>query len=132
MNARSDIFLVARNLKFYPLSLRDAMEKGGPLEFIADTFYVDVEKDSKVSRKLLKDLSVWELLNLTVTRINDIPDRLYEEYGISGPFLESTMKEYIIQTVSKDALERKWGIEYTPQILIASTKHYSWPKGGGT
>ena len=106
------------------------MEKNGPLEFIADTFRVEVTGNPG-TMKLLRDLDLWELLNLSVTHVVEIPDRLYDEYGISGAFLERVMKPYIIQSISKDALEKKWGIEHPPQILISSTKHYSWPKGAG-
>ncbi|TFY82435.1 hypothetical protein EWM64_g1571, partial [Hericium alpestre] len=78
--------------------------------------------------KLLKDLSVWEMLNLKSGTILDIPTRLYHEFGITSSFLESVLSKFIIQSVSKDALERRWEIEKTPQIFVANTKHYSWPK----
>lgn len=66
----------ARNLKFYPLSLRQTFRKGGPLEFLSDSFYVE---NCQGSCKLFTELSTWELLNLKPSDILDLPDRLYQE-----------------------------------------------------
>ncbi|EMD41726.1 hypothetical protein CERSUDRAFT_102127 [Gelatoporia subvermispora B] len=117
----------ARNLKYYPLSLRDAMKPGNELNFIANTF--KVHKCAEPDRlTLLTDLDAWELLNLRVQDILDIPDRLYKEYGITAQYLENIMEQYIVQTRGKQAVEEEWGIK-SPQYLISNTKHYSWPKG---
>ncbi|OCH96572.1 PLP-dependent transferase [Obba rivulosa] len=118
----------ARNLKYYPLSLRDAMEPGNELNFIADTFKVHKCAEPEILT-LLRDLDTWELLNLRVQEILDIPTRLYDEYGITSTFLESIMTKYIIQSRGKQAVEQEWNIKMPPQYLISNTKHYSWPKG---
>jgi len=68
--------LAARNLKFYPLSLRKAFNDGEALDFLADSFYVE---NCQGTRKLFADMSTWELLNLKPSDILDLPDRLYEE-----------------------------------------------------
>lgn len=116
----------ARNLKFYPLSLRDAMDD--ELSFISDTFEVET---CVGETKLLKDLSTWELLNLRVPTVLAIPERLQQECDISATYLDSVMKKYIIQSISKDVLMDKWHIKNQPVIFVPSTKHYSWPKGAG-
>ncbi|THV00047.1 PLP-dependent transferase [Dendrothele bispora CBS 962.96] len=115
----------SRNLKFYPLSLRDAMKPGAQLDFIADTFQIQTCKGED---KLLKDLGIWELLNLPVQTTLDIPGRLYDQYGVSSEYLDNVMNNYIIQTLSKDELEKRWGITNTPQLVVPNTRHYSWPK----
>ncbi|KAH9482182.1 L-tyrosine decarboxylase [Psilocybe cubensis] len=123
-----DISILARNLKFYPLSLRNASAKGAELEFIADTFSV---KTCVGDEKLLKDCSMWELFNLHVTTILDLPDRLNKEYRISGQFLEKVMRKYIIQSTNKDVLMQNWQPPeklVQPVVLSPSTNHYSWPK----
>lgn len=123
------IMFEARNFKFYPLSLRIAMDKGD-LQFIADKFKVQT---CQGDRKLLKDLSTWELLNLRPKTVLDLPQSLTEQCGISPQFLEGVLDEHNIQTVGKDALERHFGI--TPEkpviYMLGKTRHYSWPKGGG-
>lgn len=116
----------ARNLKFYPLSLRNAMDD--ELSFISDTFEVET---CVGETKLLKDLSTWELLNLRIPTVLEIPERLQQECDISSTYLDSVMKKYIIQSISKDVLMDKWHIKNQPVIFVPSTKHYSWPKGAG-
>ncbi|CAG8514963.1 uncharacterized protein OCT59_017920 [Rhizophagus irregularis] len=83
--------------------------------------------DGKI--KLLKDCSTWELLNLKPTTILDIPDRLSKEYGMSPDFLQNALNDYIIQTIGKEYLEKKFGIENPILYFASATMHYSWPKG---
>ncbi|CAB5290246.1 unnamed protein product [Rhizophagus irregularis] len=85
--------------------------------------------DGKI--KLLKDCSTWELLNLKPTTILDIPDRLSKEYGMSPDFLQNALNDYIIQTIGKEYLEKKFGIENPILYFASATMHYSWPKGCG-
>lgn len=121
---------VARNLKFYPLSLRLAMKK--ELSFVADTFHVRTCAESEESppTKLLKDFTTWELLNITPSEVLDIPTRLNRDYGITPAFLQKALDPYSVQTLGKDTLERKYDIK--PMAYFASaTMHYSWPKGAG-
>ncbi|PPR01984.1 hypothetical protein CVT24_011111 [Panaeolus cyanescens] len=117
----------ARNLKFYPLALREAMMEGKELSFLSESFRI--RKCNTSEEYLFSELSTWELLNLRSKDILDIPDRLHEAFGISAKFLEDSLRPYIIQTTGKDIVERRWGIEHPMQYLITSTKHYSWPKG---
>ncbi|VUC26346.1 unnamed protein product [Clonostachys rosea] len=65
------------NLKYYPLSLREAMKPGAPLEYISPKFFVET---CAGQQKLFSDLTAWELLNLKSNDILDIPDRLYQEH----------------------------------------------------
>ncbi|ESK85823.1 pyridoxal-dependent decarboxylase domain protein [Moniliophthora roreri MCA 2997] len=120
----------ARNLKFYPLSLVLAMDKGEPLDFIADTFTVPTCTGTV---KLLRDFTTWELLNIAPSDVLEIPDRLYSQYSFSPQFLEETLDPFIIQSASKDAsiYAKKFGLEKINNIayITSATKHYSWPKG---
>ncbi|KAL8729997.1 MAG: hypothetical protein Q9166_004320 [cf. Caloplaca sp. 2 TL-2023] len=119
--------LETRNMKFYPLALRNAVKDFGPLSFIASNFVIETCSGAK---KLFKDLSKWELLNLKVPTVLEIPDRLSVEYGVSSAFLQDTMKQYGIQSVGLGPLERQYDIDKPIQYMLASTRHYSWPKGG--
>lgn len=118
---------VARNLKFYPLSLRSAMKEDGPLAFAADDFEVEICTGTK---KLFTDLNNWELLNLRPNVILDIPERLYGQYQISPAFLDSVINEYGIQSTSKGVLEKEFDVP-DMNYFISNTRHYSWPKAGG-
>ncbi|KAL8801326.1 MAG: hypothetical protein Q9182_004532 [Xanthomendoza sp. 2 TL-2023] len=117
----------ARNLKFYPLALHNGIKDFGPLSFIGSTFVIETCNGSK---KLFKDLSKWELLNLKVPTVLEIPERLAIEYGISSTFLQETMQKYGIQSVGLGPLERQFNIDKPIQYMLSSTRHYSWPKGG--
>ncbi|KAE8153195.1 PLP-dependent transferase [Aspergillus avenaceus] len=132
---------VARNLKFYPLVLHKAIvgsadrdqaienqhENGGPLYFIGDRFTVKVDGHEK----LYRELTNWELLNLPSDLILNIPQQLYDRFGISGKFLETVIDNYNVQTAGRRALEEQYGItqENSIQYFISKTRHYSWPKG---
>lgn len=98
------------------------------MSFIRSTFVVETCGGAK---KLFKDLSKWELLNLKVRTVLEIPDRLSIEYGISSKFLQDTMKHYGIQSVGLGPLERQYDVDKPIQYMLASTRHYSWPKSGG-
>lgn len=118
---------VARNLKFYPLSIRSAMKDGGPLAFAAWSFKI---KNCVGDEKLFNDLSSWELLNLKPQEVLDIPERLYGQYHISPGFLDSVMKKYGIQSTSKTALEEEFKVGHM-KYFVSNTRHYSWPKSAG-
>lgn len=104
------------------------MKDFGPLAFISNTFAVETCVGAS---KLLRDLSKWELLNLKVTTVLEIPDRLTREYGISSTFLQHVMNQFGIQSVGLGALERQYDIDKPMQYMLANTRHYSWPKSGG-
>ncbi|KAJ7302639.1 PLP-dependent transferase [Mycena albidolilacea] len=121
---------VARNLKYYPLSLRDAMKPGKELYLISDTFKVPLPNSFVSSEmELLSKLDLWQLLNLPPKTILDIPRRLEAEYGITPTYLDAVLGNYIVQTRGKQAVEQEWGMKTSPRYFISATKHYSWPKG---
>lgn len=118
---------IARNLKFYPLTLYQAM-KEGPLWFIADKFKVSTCVGEE---KFFRDLNVWELLNLRSQTVLGLADALRAQFGITSKYLEGALDPYSIQTVGRGELERYFGITKPMKYFHAKTRHYSWPKGGG-
>ncbi|KAJ8092538.1 hypothetical protein PM082_023791 [Marasmius tenuissimus] len=116
---------VARNLKYYPLSLYNAMKPDGPLEFVASTFATMLCTGEE---KNFFSCSTWELLNLKPHDVLSLPETLESDYGISQSALDRILDPYSIQTVGKDKLDRDFDIK-PPQIMLSSSNHYSWPKG---
>ncbi|EPQ51982.1 PLP-dependent transferase [Gloeophyllum trabeum ATCC 11539] len=129
---------VARNMKFYPLALKDAMteskfkvidgketEVPPPLAFAYDTFRV---QPCVGDVKFFKDCSVWDLLNLKPETVLGLPEQLTMQFGISSDFIAGALNAYDIQTVGKDAFIQKYDI-LQPHYFVSRTKHYSWPKG---
>ncbi|KAF8427941.1 pyridoxal phosphate-dependent transferase [Tirmania nivea] len=119
----------ARNLKFYPLSLQLAAKPGGPLEFITKDPPFTVELAAGET-KSIKDCEAWELLNLKPATILNIPQQLFESYGISQTFLGKALYPFSIQTLGLDGLRAACSLADPPgKIFVPATKHYSWPKG---
>ncbi|KAH8432758.1 pyridoxal phosphate-dependent decarboxylase family protein [Aspergillus melleus] len=125
--ANIEAMWVARNLKYYPLTLWLAITEGD-LAFVADRFLV---RTCIGEEKLFKELDTWELLNLRPETILDLPAMLHRTFGISARFLGTTLARYSVQKVGKEALDRIFGIEDQMQLLLGKTNHYSWEKGGG-
>lgn len=120
---------VARNLKFYPLSLCLALRRG-KLQFIGDKFYAT--RCFHASKKtLFKDLQGWDLLNLRSEVILDLPNELNKQFGITSKFLESALNEFNIQTIGREVLEREFHVKNPIKYFVSKTRHYSWPKGVG-
>ncbi|KAK7051050.1 hypothetical protein VNI00_005162 [Paramarasmius palmivorus] len=117
---------IARNLKYYPLSLHKAMDPGAPLESLADTFIVNL---CDGTQKNFYSCDTWELLNLSPTEVADIPERLFAQYDISSDYLSKVLEPFSIQTVGKAKLDEDFGIKDPVQYFISAANHYSWPKG---
>ncbi|GJJ10573.1 hypothetical protein Clacol_004800 [Clathrus columnatus] len=115
----------ARNLKFFPISLQNAMFFDSRLNSVRKSFKV---VNCQGCEKLFKYLSTWELLNLRASTILDIPNRLRNLYGISDSTLSDIMSRYSVQSLGKEYLERQRSIS-TPGYVYSTARHYSWPKG---
>jgi hypothetical protein len=120
---------LARNLKFYPLALSQAIKKGN-LDFIKDKFEVETCKDGK---KNFASLETWDLLNLKLETVLDLPEQLYKEFGISSDYLKDALDKYNIQSAGliPDETEQLYESLKPMKYLLAKTRHYSWPKGLG-
>ena len=107
------------------------MEEGNPLAFVPKNFTV---RTCQNELKEFRELSLWELLNLKPKTILDIPEQLHVKHQITPSFLQGALNDFNIQTRGKDALEQHFGIDSescAPTRMVSSTRHYSWPKGGG-
>ncbi|KAI0323562.1 PLP-dependent transferase [Cubamyces sp. BRFM 1775] len=127
--ANMESMWAAHNLKFYALSVHAAMTKDEkPLKFIAETFMVKGTCDKPDTPHLLRDLTPWQLLNLTSDIVLGIADQLASQYGITSDFLGKALEPYLVQTTGKVKLMAMYDIKDEPQYFISSTRHYSWPK----
>jgi hypothetical protein len=104
------------------------MESDAELKKVLEKFEISTCKDEK---KLFKNLTNWERLNLRVSTILEIPERLEEEFGVAPSYLEGVMKPFSIQSTGQQHLEIKHDVKGPIQYMVSSTRHYSWPKGGG-
>lgn len=102
-----------------------------PLSFLAHADPPFLVENCKGEQKPFVELDTWELLNLKPSTVLDLPTRLADEYSITAQFLQDALKPYLVQTVGKDYLERCFDIDKSGKFFVSTTKHYSWPKGGG-
>lgn len=77
------------------------------------------------------DCTDWELLNLQVPTILGLPDQLFSMYGISQSFLQAALDPFLVQTLGMDTMLSSINVAQQGQILVGTTRHYSWPKGAG-
>ncbi|KAI1360161.1 pyridoxal-dependent decarboxylase domain protein [Xylaria arbuscula] len=126
--ANLEAIWATRNLKFYPFSLKLAIENG-PLKFLSTVEPPFIVETCNAGPKEFLKLTKEELLNLTPSTVLSLPTLLGAQYSISPGFLQDALRPYLIQTTGKGKLERKFDIK-DGKYMICATKHYSWPKGG--
>ncbi|WP_437801802.1 pyridoxal-dependent decarboxylase [Sorangium sp. So ce693] len=116
----------SRNLKFYPLSLRDAMRSEPSLSAARELVVTTCDG----RRAQLGALDAWSLLNLKVDEILALPARLTQEYGISSDTITAAMAGHSLQHLGIQELYRRCGADLpcSPVFLVPATKHYSFPK----
>ncbi|WP_437815666.1 pyridoxal-dependent decarboxylase [Sorangium sp. So ce1078] len=116
----------ARNLKFYPLSLRDALKSEPSLSAARELVVTTCDG----RRALLGALDAWSLLNLKVDEILALPARLTQEYGIPSDTITAAMAGHSLQHLGIQELYRRCGADLpcSPVFLVPATKHYSFPK----
>ncbi|KAI0051057.1 PLP-dependent transferase [Auriscalpium vulgare] len=117
---------VARNLKFYPLSLKRALDNHPSLASIAAHFKIKLCTGRET---LLSECKTWDLLNLTPDEVLNLPSRIAQQFGLSPLSLQAIVGDYIIQTTGKEDLEKHFQLQQPVQYLVSKTTHYSWPKG---
>lgn len=116
----------ARNLKFYPLALKAAIEKDPVL---ADAKGLTIPLLNGKSVPLIS-LDTWQLLNLKADDILALPTRLTQEYQIAREAIADAVSKYSLQNLGILGFERQFLIEVTksPVFFVPGTKHYSFPK----
>jgi len=119
------ILSLARNLKYYPLALKQSMAPNAPFAFVAPIFNINL---CTGIQKNFYCCDTWELLNLSPTEVADIPRRLSKEYGISPEALAKQLEKFSIQSVGKEQLDAEFDIEKPPQYMVSVANNYSWPK----
>jgi glutamate/tyrosine decarboxylase-like PLP-dependent enzyme len=116
----------ARNLKFFPLSLRAALREEPALSAAWDIRVLLPTGDSAP----LVEASTWSLLNLKGDDVLALPARLADEYGISRETLTTVLSEYSLQSLGIQEFSRRFldGLQNPPAFFVPGTKHYSFPK----
>lgn len=118
---------MARNLKFYPVSVKAAIQNE-PVLKKATNFQVSLLDGKKVSLLALDD---WTILNLPIEEVLAIPGNISKQFDIDGTTVSETIANYTVQNIGYHEILSKYApaIRGTPVSFCSSTRHYSWPKG---
>lgn len=116
----------ARNLKFYPIALREALNNDERLSG-AKSLTVRLSTDEVVA---LADVTeTWPLMNIRADDILALPTRLSLEFDISRDVLSDSLKKYSLQSLGFLEFSRQLLRDTTaPVFFVPGTKHYSFPK----
>ncbi|MEO7120192.1 MAG: pyridoxal-dependent decarboxylase, partial [Ginsengibacter sp.] len=131
---------MARNLKFYPVSVKAAIA-----DAVKNNSFLDKAKDFQV--KLLNGetatllaLDDWTLLNLPLDEVLEIYNNICRDFYTTNdkPTNEKNYQKvsdaivnYTVQIIGYHDILSKYvpSITQTPVSLCSATRHYSWPKG---
>jgi glutamate/tyrosine decarboxylase-like PLP-dependent enzyme len=116
----------ARNLRLYPVAVREALAAGGPL-IAASKLEIPLPAGGSAP---LVNLSAWELLNLPQDLVLSLPQRLNKEFGIASNVFANAVEKYSLQNLGIWNFARRFlgDITHDPVVLVSGTKHYSFPK----
>jgi glutamate/tyrosine decarboxylase-like PLP-dependent enzyme len=123
--ANNEAMWAARNLKFYPVSIVQAIEQEEKLA-LAKNLDITMPNGQK---KKLHDLSFWEQLNLGVDEILSIPKKIKDTCNISLEEIADLINKYSIQNLGFDGVKSFMNDDIKePVVMSPSHMHYSWPK----
>ena len=125
--ANGESMWAARNLKYLPVALAAAITREDDLW---DARVVLVQTCQGESRRLI-DLSTWELLNLTVDQVVDLPQQIEKQAGIAPARVRDAINAYSVQNLGMATFARRFldtMQQGEPVVFCPATAHYSWPK----
>jgi glutamate/tyrosine decarboxylase-like PLP-dependent enzyme len=116
----------ARNLKYYAISVAEAIRREPGLE---EARRITVTLPDGHTIKKLLELNTWECLNLTVDEVLNLTARMVDDYEVPAPAME-VINKYSLQKLGYEKFASEYlGDEIGPPAVFAPvTRHYSWPK----
>jgi len=124
--ANLEAMWAARNLKYYPLSIKAALKNEPILKPCEKKITVKLCDGTEC---ILVEQEAWDLLNLTVDEVLALPHRIEEVCGITVEQLTGALEPYILQSTGfQDPVFDETDDTKAPVLMGPATKHYSWPK----
>ena len=121
--ANIEAMWVARNLKFFPLGLQEAVKKEPKLK-AARSYKVFVPEVNK--KVQLLEANQWQLLNLDIDTIIQMPEDVQKMAGIEHTELMGIMGKYAYESIGTQEFSKRHKLENTiPCIVAPSTAHVS-------
>jgi len=124
--ANLEAMWASRNLKYYPVSMAEALKNEPTLKPAQDLEIPLLDG----GRARLADLDTWTLLNLKADDTLAVPTRVQDEYSISTETLTQVLDDYTLQSLGFMEFQRRFlkDCGEPPAIMAPATMHYSWPK----
>lgn len=122
---------MARNLKFYPVSVRAAIQNE-PILQTAKNFQVTLLNGTKAS---LLSLTDWVILNLPIDEVLAMFNTICKQYGFTSTDdqakVSNAIAKYTVQNIGYHQILSKYvpNMKQIPVSFCSATRHYSWPKG---
>ncbi len=120
---------MARSLKFFPPALLAAarnVAEAAPILGL-EVSLLDGQK------KILANCTAWELLNLPIEAVVNLPALVAAQTGIQPSDTASFMAPYTVSALGMAGACQEFifsrGLKNLPVLTTPATKHYSWPKG---
>ena len=119
---------MARNLKFVPPALLAAARNVGKAAPILG-LEVPLLNGQK---KILANCSAWELLNLPIELVANLPALVKAQTGIDEIQMASFIAPFTVSALGMAGACQEYifrhGLKNLPVLTTPATKHYSWPK----
>ncbi|RDU23873.1 pyridoxal phosphate-dependent decarboxylase family protein [Anaerosacchariphilus polymeriproducens] len=129
--ANIEAMWAARNLKFYPLAIKQALINNSNYlnnAFENLTVHVFDSKNNKIEEKKLVNCSEWQLLNIDSSEIMDLPEKIIGMCNLSPGQLDTYLTPLLLQNKGLMEYTRMYPSISNVKILVPVTYHYSWPK----
>lgn len=129
--ANIEAMWAARNLKAYPLAIKDMLNSGNETVCKARDFQLQiVEKSDESTWKCLRSCTDEELWNLDSDTILELLHKISETYAIEKAVLGTALKPFLLATIGIASFVVKHPRFAAMKVFVPATCHYSWPKAG--
>jgi len=125
--ANIEAFWASRNLKFFPISIKNMIlnEK----EFTGSQDIKIKLLDGRKER--LIDLDTWTLLNLESDEVLSLPQIIQQISSVSTSTITQKLQKYSLQSIGLVEFYNRYlknEVKYDAISIAPTTRHYSWPK----
>lgn len=128
---------MARNLKCYPLAIKEALLSYSKLENARFNLKVTVYEPEGINgldiimvlkSKLLVDCTNWQLLNLNGDEISNLSGNIVSMCNLDDGEIDTFLAPFLLQNKGLGYYVNKYPEVANLRVFVPATKHYSWPK----
>ena len=125
--ANMEALWAARNLKFYPIAIRNAVRDEPRLKN-AKNFTVRVLSEKRGNVNIL-EADNWDLLNISVDDAINMASDVEKMAGVSKKIFNDIVDKFSLQTIGLAEFMKVNKLDHAGVVVAPASNHYSWPKG---